>query len=264
MNNQFINKLFLTLQHKMLSDLGMNEYMSHPGDKGDATELDWQRWFEIYLPKRYSVTKGKVVDCQGNESDQIDIIIYDRQYSPLVFHYNNVTYVTAESVYAVFEVKQDLTKEHIKYAAQKAKSVRSLQRTSAKIVYSTGLKEPKPLHHIISGLLTTKSSWKNTEAKIKENTKSLSTNEEIDIICSLNSISSRLIYETSTSKEGDLIKSVSISRNEEDNILMHLFLTILTQLQIIGTVPAIEFDKYFNDIPSLEEIYNDITNKTTN
>jgi hypothetical protein len=37
---------------------------------------------------------------------------------------------------------------------------------------------------------------------------------------------------------------------------MHLFLTVLTKLQIIGTVPAIEFDKYFSDVASLEEMYN--------
>ena len=128
MNNQLINNLFLTLQYKMLADLGMNEYMSHPGDKGDATELDWRKWFETYLPKRYSVTKGKIVDYLGNESDQIDIIIYDRQYSPLVFQYNEVTYVAAESVYAIFEVKQDLSKDNILYAANKTKSVANLLR----------------------------------------------------------------------------------------------------------------------------------------
>lgn len=244
----------------MLADLGMNEYMSHPGDKGDATELDWRKWFETYLPKRYSVTKGKIVDYLGNESDQIDIIIYDRQYSPLVFQYNEVTYVAAESVYAIFEVKQDLSKDNILYAANKTKSVRTLERTSAKIVYSTGLKEPKPLHRIISGLLTTRCEWKKMEEKIEEHTRLLSNSEELDIICSLDSIAARLTYVVSDNST----KSVSISRNKENNVLMHLFLTILTQLQIIGTVPAIEFDKYFNDVPSLEEIYNDTTNKTTN
>ena len=264
MKNQLINNLFMTLQQKMLADLGMNEYMSHPGDKGESTELDWRGWFETYLPKRYSVTKGKVVDYQGNESDQIDIIIYDRQYSPLVFQYNNVTYVTAESVYAVFEVKQKLTKDHIYYAAQKAKSVRGLQRTSAKIVYSTGLKDPKALHHIIAGLLTTKCAWDNIDSKIQEYTKVLTRNEELDIVCSLNSISSRILYKRRNMEDGESDNIVSIAKNQEKNVLMHLFLTILTQLQIIGTVPAIEFDKYFSDIPSLAEMYNDTKNKTTN
>ena len=98
------------------------------------------------------------------------------------------------------------------------------------------------------------------EEKIEEHTRLLSNSEELDIICSLDSIAARLTYVVSDNST----KSVSISRNKENNMLMHLFLTILTQLQIIGTVPAIEFDKYFNDVPSLEEIYNDTTNKTTN
>ena len=43
----------------------------------------------------------------------IDIIIYDTHFSPLVFELGEQKYIAVESVYAVFEVKQDLTKEHI-------------------------------------------------------------------------------------------------------------------------------------------------------
>lgn len=252
--NRLIKNLFIALQESMMNDLKMSQAVSHPTDKGDIAEINWQTWFSTYLPKRYSVTKGKVIDCNGNESDQIDIIIYDRQYSPLVFSYQNVTYITAESVYAVFEVKQELNKENILYAAKKAKSVRELKRTSAKIVYSTGLKDPKPLHKIIAGILTTKCNWTNPESQIKKHVKSLHEAEELDIVCSLDKISSKIAYKREEESE---YPTISISKSQKDNALMNLFLVIMTQLQIIGTVPAIEYNKYFNDVPSLEEIYND-------
>ena len=193
--SKLIKTLFSSLQAEMLVKLKQAQVMTHPGDKGDSTELDWLTWFEKYLPKRYSVAKGKVVDSCGNESDQIDIIIFDRQYSPLVFSYNGVNYITAESVYAVFEVKQTLNKEHIKYAGERAQSVRKLVRTSAPIVYSTGLKPSKPLHKIFAGLLTTKTNWSDVDKNLENNLAELTNEQELDVICSLDEISCSVQYQ---------------------------------------------------------------------
>lgn len=42
-------------------------------------------WFNDYLPKRYKAAKATVVDSQGNISEQIDLALYDIQYSYLAF-----------------------------------------------------------------------------------------------------------------------------------------------------------------------------------
>ena len=98
----------------MLKTFGLNSHIVHSGSKGDATEAEWVSWFTEYLPKKYKATaNGFVIDCNGNLSEQIDIIIYDNHFSPLVFELGGQKYIAVESVYAVFEVKQDLTKEHI-------------------------------------------------------------------------------------------------------------------------------------------------------
>ena len=241
------------MQSKMISDLHTNSVITHPGDKGESSELNWRNLLENHLPKRYSVTKGKVVDYLGNESEQIDIIIYDHQYSPLVFRYNDIEYIPAESVYAVFEVKQNLSKHHMDYAMKKAASVRCLERTSAPIVYSTGLKPPKDLHKILAGLLTTRSDWNaNLTKNLEKNLATESSNQELDLICALESISCRVSY-----KYIDTKKQISLDTQTGNDILMHLFLTLFQMLQVIGTVPAIEYDKYFNDISSIETIYSD-------
>jgi len=62
-----------------------------------------------YLPKRYSATKATVVDSLGHFSDQIDVVIFDRQYSPFIFNFENQKVVPAESIYAVFEASRPLT-----------------------------------------------------------------------------------------------------------------------------------------------------------
>jgi hypothetical protein len=100
-----------------------------------------------------------VVDSEGNFSRQIDVLIFDRQYSPFIFKIEGSTYVPAESVYAVFEVKQTINSSHISYAQDIVASVRALHRTSLPIPHAGGTYPPKPLAPIIGGLLTFESDW---------------------------------------------------------------------------------------------------------
>jgi hypothetical protein len=132
---------------------------NHPGAKGDASENVWISMLETYLPKRYQAAKAHVVDSHGNFSQHIDVVIFDRQYSPFIFNYEGQTIVPAESVYAVFEVKQTADAPLIAYAQEKVASVRRLHRTSLPIPYAKGVYPAKPLIPILGGLLTFESEW---------------------------------------------------------------------------------------------------------
>lgn len=133
---------------------------AHPGAKGDGSEAVWLELLETYLPKRYQAANAFVVDSNGIFSDQIDVVVFDRQYSPFVFHYEGQTIIPAESVYAVFEAKQTLNLSMVKYAQEKVKSVQSLHRTSLPIPHAGGVYPPKPLIPIMGGVLTLESDWK--------------------------------------------------------------------------------------------------------
>ena len=89
----------------------------------------------------------------------IDVVVFDRQYSPFIFHYEGQTIIPAESVYAVFEAKQTIDAAQVVYAQQKVASVRRLHRTSLPIPYAQGTYPPKPLIPIYGGLLTFESEW---------------------------------------------------------------------------------------------------------
>jgi hypothetical protein len=79
---------------------------AHPGTKGDASEKVWLQLLQNYLPHRYEAASAHVVDSLGVFSDQIDVVIFDRQYSPFIFKYEGQTIIPAESVYAVFEANE--------------------------------------------------------------------------------------------------------------------------------------------------------------
>jgi len=132
---------------------------AHPGTKGDASENIWLELLQKYLPHRYQSTKAHVVDSLGNFSQQIDVVVFDRQYSPFIFNYEGQTVIPAESVYAAFEAKQEINADLIKYAQDKVASVRKLHRTSLPIPYAGGTYPPKPLVPIIGGILALESTW---------------------------------------------------------------------------------------------------------
>lgn len=132
---------------------------AHTTTKGNASENVWLELFQNYLPHRYQAATAHVVDSLGAFSDQIDVVIFDRQYSPFIFKFQGQTIVPAESVYAVFESKQSINAGEVSYAQKKIASVRHLYRTSLPIPSAGGPLPAKPLHRIIGGLVTFESDW---------------------------------------------------------------------------------------------------------
>jgi hypothetical protein len=114
---------------------------------------------DTYLPKRYQAKTAHVVDSKGMFSDQIDVVVFDRQYSPFIFHYQGEIITPAESVYAVFEAKQAINAGQVDYAQKKVASVRRLHRTRLPIPYAKGTYPAKPLIPILGGILTFESDW---------------------------------------------------------------------------------------------------------
>ncbi len=102
-----------------------------------------------------------MVDSDGQFSQQIDLVVFDRQYTPFILTYQNQTIIPAESVYAVFEAKQVIDAKNVAYAQEKAASVRRLHRTSLPVPLVSGVAKPKDPPRILAGLLTFESTWKD-------------------------------------------------------------------------------------------------------
>ena len=131
----------------------------HAPTTGTASENVWLKLLQEYLPLRYRAANAHVVDSNGKFSEQMDVVVFDRQYSPFIFQFQHQTIIPAESIYAVFETKQTLTANELQYAHGKITSVRALHRTSLPIPTASGEVPAKPLHHILGGILTLESEW---------------------------------------------------------------------------------------------------------
>lgn len=155
-------KAYTAKQDHMLTGLGlMPQFTDHPGTKGDATEEQWVSVLREFLPQRYGVGPIFAIDSLGQQSGQIDIAIFDRQYSPLFFEQGDVRFVPVESVYAVCEVKPRMNKENLDYARDKVASVRRLHRTSAEIWHAGGTYPPQDpeAKPILGVFLSTDLDW---------------------------------------------------------------------------------------------------------
>lgn len=160
MSNWSLTQLLAGLHDDIEQRLSIaRKSFNHPGTKGSASENVWLQLLQTYLPQRYQAASAHVVDSLGRFSDQIDVVVFDRQYSPFIFKFEGQVIVPAESVYAVFEAKQVINAGQVNYAQDKIQTVRKLTRTSLPIPHAGGTYPPKPLPYILAGLLTFESDW---------------------------------------------------------------------------------------------------------
>lgn len=232
-----LNVAFAHLQQALLQDLGASDIAFHSTTKGDNAELNWLKMLRDFLPQRYQVESAFVVDVNNNVSEQLDVVIFDSQYSPLLFKHEGGLYIPAESVYGVFEVKPELDKGYVEYAAGKIASVRRLERTSAPIIHAGGQYDGVPLKPIIGGLLATRSSWNPPFGDpLRAALDGRTANERLDLGCA----PADGAFDYSVGEDG----SFELETCTTDRALLFFALRLLQRLQRTGTVPAIDIERW--------------------
>jgi|SRR5215813_980621 len=234
-----LEDIFSALQNRLMTALAASRFvLNHPVAKGDATELNWLDLFQRHLPQRYDTAKAFVVDSNGATSDQIDIVIYDRLYTPILYNHEQQRFIPAEGVYAVLEVKQSLDKCNIEYAGKKAASVRKLKRTSARIIHAGGQyesgKAPPP---ILAAILTSESSWSPPFGDAFQAAVEVSDSmERLDLGCAAKDGGFEILHNT--------VQGLQLTISRPDQALVFFLMRLLDRLQAVGTVAAIDYAAY--------------------
>lgn len=104
---------------------------SNSGVKGDANEGTFRTFLKDYLPPSFDVLTGIIVDSLGNQSRQLDVIITDKNKTPIFYQSeDNVRVIPVEPVLAVIEVKAFLDWDEVEKSLENMKSVKKLQKLS--------------------------------------------------------------------------------------------------------------------------------------
>ena len=229
--NTFKDKMHAAEKH-FCSELSLSKTQNtHSGTQGAAIEDHWMKLLRYYLPDRYTVDRGFVVDSHGHVSGQIDCIVYDAFYTPLLYGEGDGRYIPVEAVYAVFESKPNAKQNHVKYADKQAKTVLSCRRTSSSIVDRGKLEKPRELFDIISGLLAVNLgvSPNTAESHLKKSS--------LDIILCAGSDNSPPFY-------ADKFNDPIVATHSGQGALITGLIRLLGQLQFMGTVGAIDWKAY--------------------
>lgn len=208
-----------------------SQSISHGGVMGSVNEDYWLELFRKYLPNRYDVATGIVIDSRGNRSQQIDLVVFDRHFTPTLLDQKNHRYIPAEAVYGVFECKPTINKDYIDYAQDKAASVRRMHRTSVAIAHAGGTYKPKEHFRIIAGILAPSASWADGLGDAFQ--RNLSTDPAAMLDCGV-----ALDHGCFDSHDGPLLITT------EQGALMYFLFRLLGRLQSLGSVPAIDWAAY--------------------
>lgn len=233
-----IQDLLKDKQKELLSKLEGSSHIPHCTGQGDHTESSWRKFLENILPKKYGIDRGYLIDSYGNVSDQIDAIIYDALYSPLIMiSESGEKFIPVEAVYSIIEIKPTINKKYLEYANDKIESVKKLKRSSRGMTCAGKRVPPRELTNILGIILA-------TDVQISKTTleKNLKIYNNIDIGCAVNNYTFNIIRKNGIYQ--------SISYTEKDESILGLFFNLHNRLHEIGTVAAIDIRKYANALDS--------------
>jgi hypothetical protein len=221
----------------------------HGTTLGDNDEQQWADILRGFLPERYVVGPVFAVDHHGNQSQQVDVAIYDRNFSPLWFGQKDTTgIVPVESIYAVFEVKPVLDKTYLDYARLKIASVRNLERTTVPIAHAGGTFQAVSLANrpILGGLLAAKSGWTTPDGAQKalsEHLPPLGQPDSLNIGIALDMLAFDYTPNTQVGAPAQTVNTASATFHTGDQ-LIRFAARLFRLLQTIGSVPAIDMATY--------------------
>jgi hypothetical protein len=124
-----IAEIFDEVAQQMRSDLSKaRSAVQHPSLKGASFEETFRTFLRQYLPKSLDISSGVLVDANGNDSRQIDVIISDAAKTPIFYKSGDVRVIPIECVYAAIEVKAYLGSNELNSVFQNMRSVRRLEK----------------------------------------------------------------------------------------------------------------------------------------
>ncbi len=245
-----MNRYYAGLTSRMLSEIStISNRMTNPGEKGRNNEHVLGAFLNDTLPRRYSVSTGKVVAAGGEESGQIDLIVHDRVNAPALVDARARSFVPVESTYASISVKTKLTKEEMRDALESIASARKLPRKAA-IRYDTNhkitLREEDTLQPrgFVFGFKSSWTSPKSADNAFRELLRNVEDEVRPNAVCLLDQC---LLIRRAFTTETIVFT---------EHVLLHFFVFLL---RTIDTFPRYQVDlaRYF------DEDYGDVAGDTT-
>lgn len=104
------------------------QLVEHNAERGRENEAAFARVLTAFVPQRFGVGTGLVIDRDGNSSRQMDIVLFEQADEPRVLAQTNQLLFPVETTAGVIEVKTRFSTDDVQDCARKAKSIGDLNR----------------------------------------------------------------------------------------------------------------------------------------
>lgn len=105
--------------------------LGHPGEVGTGRENVLKNILAKFIPKRYAIDSGFVIDALNKRSKQMDIVIYEENYTPVFEIVKGKRFFPCETVVAVGQVKTKIgSRKKLQKCLNNIKSVKELDRSN--------------------------------------------------------------------------------------------------------------------------------------
>lgn len=105
--------------------------LGHPGEVGTGRENVLKGILAKYIPRRYVIDSGFVIDALNGRSEQMDIVIYEANYTPVFEIVEGKRFFPCETVVAVGQVRTKIgSRKELQKCLNNIKSVKKLDRSN--------------------------------------------------------------------------------------------------------------------------------------
>lgn len=127
-----IKENYLKMERDLVTQLNYN-VSNHHLTTGSYREDIWEDFFRRIVPKKFNITRSVfIIDSKRNVSNEVDITIFDEQYTPYIFNYGLIKFIPVEAVAAVIQCKSKELKNND--LDKWTKSIDNLQTSNDSIV----------------------------------------------------------------------------------------------------------------------------------
>lgn len=135
----------------ILTSSGVAQNAGHSIHRGTPREIFVRDFLSDHLSERVAVGTGEIIDSSslpGQQRNQIDIVIYKRDY-PKLHLGGNIFAFLAESVVATIEIKSTLAKSDLEKAIVTAAKTKALKQ-SIHTSFTAGHQPPAILNYVVA------------------------------------------------------------------------------------------------------------------
>jgi len=123
MNELLIKLLRVRVQGAIAASAAIDG-IDHNALKGRIREIFVHDLLSPFLPSYAGIGTGKSIDSTGKQSNEVDVVIYDRDLMPALMLGQRESLFPIEAVLYVIEVKSSLSLKELRDTTKKAKYIR--------------------------------------------------------------------------------------------------------------------------------------------